>query len=165
MRPVFCGPDGQGSTDNALHTLLVSDRRTGRPVAGFSAGRSSDWDDRTTAFATPKFSPDAHSIYIVGRLTLCETGTWRDKPHVFRVDVRDADPRPAHFVAAGRLIAIVRSGPHAGCLLVQQQGTVGRDPVVLFSPTGVRIRAIPGSDRVGKAATGPWLKAQGWRVY
>ncbi len=177
MRPVYnCDAEGRGDSDNVEHVLTVTDTRTGkqnvvfvgrRGIRIFAAelGPYDQWPDQSV-FGSPRFSPDGQTVYLVMRDTLCDTQSWNDKPRIYRVA---ADGQVEHFVIKGRLLAIVRAGPRAGYLIVQQQridAARGRgDPVLLVSPDGKPVLTIPGSEATGKAAIRPWLKAKGWTSY
>ena len=173
MRPVYdCGPDGEGDSDNVEHVLELTDLKTGKRDAVFvgvlgvriydaNPAFGDPWGE-DPLFGSPKFSPDGRAVYVVMRNTTCDTQTWRDKPRVYRLDF---GARVERFIVTGRLLSIVRDGPRAGYLLVQQQGTGRADPVLLVSPIGETVLTIPGSERTGRAALAPWLKAKGWGVY
>jgi dipeptidyl aminopeptidase/acylaminoacyl peptidase len=177
MRPVYnCDAEGRGDSDNTEHVLTVTDTRTGKQNFVFVGLRGiriyaaetrpyDQWPDSST-FGSPKFSPDGRTVYLVMRDTLCDTQSWKDKPRVYRVAV---DGQVEHFVIKGRLLAIVRDGPRAGYLIVQQRradAERGRgDPVLLASPDGKPVLTIPGSEAMGQAAITPWLKKQGWTSY
>lgn len=176
MRPVYCGADGRGSSDNLEHVLTVTDTRTGKKnfvfvgrrgirIYAAELGQYDQWPDQSM-FGSPKFSPDGQTVYLVMRDTECDTQSWKDKPRIYRVAV---DGQVEHFVINGRLLAIVRGGPRAGYLIVQQRRTDTApgpgDPVLLVSPDGKAVLTIPGSEATGKAAIRPWLKAKGWTSY
>ena len=143
--------------DDGLTSLWLTDTRTGSSRLLFR-GRPAGTPERNMAtFDSPKFSLDGGFVYV-------NADAWATSSAVHQINVRTGADR---FVVAGGLVAVVRTGPYRGYLLVGQHRYRPKggsyDPVLLFRPDGKQIMMIPDSDTdEGQPSVDRWLKAKGW---
>ena len=123
------------------------------------AERRSEISERTqTGFNNPVFSADGDVVYVLGH-------AWVTSDVVLAVVVATGKAR---FVVDGNSIAVVRTGPYRGDLLVARHKYNGPeiggsyDPVDLVTPAGKLVLTIPGSADDQDGAPAQWLKAHGW---
>ena len=152
-------PPAVEGLDRGITSLWLTDTRTGaRRMVVRGDKRPSPGAD-FTAFWGPHFSMNGKSVYLSVVAGEVSAGT-------FRVDLRTGARR---FMMVGGVVGVMRTGPYAGCLLVQQHrywATTGSyNPVVLLRPDGKQIMMIPGSEKDdGERSVGRWLRTKGWRA-
>lgn len=140
--------------------LWVVDNRTGQRRR-LLATRVDDDPKRTLEeLAAPRFSLEGGYIYVTS------VAAWATSGAVHQVSVATGAER---FVVAGDLIAVIRTGPYRGFLLVQQHRYYDRpeggsyNPVYVVRPDGHEMFVVPGSENDdGEYAVTPWLRAKGW---
>lgn len=152
-------PPAVEGLDRGITSLWLTDRRTGASrMVVRGDDRPSDGAD-FNAFGQPHFSMNGKYVYLIVVAGEVSLGT-------FRVDLRTG---ARHFMMVGGVVGVMRTGPYAGCLLVQQhryRPTAGSyNPVALLRPDGKQIIMIPGSEKDdGERSVGRWLRTKGWRA-
>ncbi len=140
--------------------LVIEDRRSGAKRRLLTSRHDEDPHRNLTNITGPLFSPDGGFLYFSTSDAAPTSGA------VHRVDLKTGTIR---FVVGGTALAVVRTGPYRGYLLVQQHRYYDRpeggsyNPVALVRPDGRQVLMVPGSDADdGEAAVPPWLAKHGW---
>ena len=149
--------DGTGA-----ERLLIQDRRSGRTSTLMTSRHDDDPHVNLTNLASPLFSPDGGFLYVSTSDAAPTSGA------VHRIDLKTGAIR---FVVGGTALAVIRTGPYRGYLLVQQHRYYDRpeggsyNPVVVIRPDGHQALIVPGSAvDDGERAVSPWLAKHGWRA-
>jgi hypothetical protein len=152
-------PPAAEGVDRGITSLWLTDTRTHISRMVVRGNEAPSNVAIFSAFGDPHFLMDGTSVYlsvVAGEVSMA----------TFRVDLRTGARRFAMF---GGAVGVMRTGPYAGCLLVQQHRywTKGGsyNPVVLVRPNGKQLLMIPGSENDdGERSVGYWLHRKGWRA-
>lgn len=149
--------DGSGS-----QALVIADKRTGQVQRRLVSQYSDDPHQNLTNLGGPMFSLDGGYVYFSGSDGTVTSST------VQQLNLKTGAVR---FVVSGWALAVIRSGPYRGYLLVQQHRYYDRptggsyNPVFVIRPDGHEEFIVPGSDNdYGELVVQPWLAKQGWKA-
>lgn len=116
--------------------LWIVDAAGGAPRRLVGARRSAEPQENLTSFASPRFSPDGATVYVL-------TEAWATSGAVHAVDVATGRVR---FVCPGNSLQVVPRGEHAGHLVVSQHryfvGGGSYDWYWLVTPAGAEVGPI-----------------------
>lgn len=112
-------------------------------------------------YSRPIFSLDGGFVYAT------ESAAAPGSASVQQIRLRDGFRR---FVTGGRLLSVLRTGPHRGYLLVEKHRYYPQggsyNPVSVVRPDGREMFVVPGSEvDDGARAVGPWLRRNGWTAH
>ncbi|HEY5071067.1 MAG TPA: hypothetical protein VII63_03460 [Caulobacteraceae bacterium] len=150
------------SDENPPTSLWLADGPSGKLRRLLASRRSDDVKANLASFHHPLFSLDGHFIYV-------SADAWATSPAVHQVNVATGAER---FVIDGGVVALIRTGPLRGYLLVRRHkyhpapryGSY--DPIYVVRPDAKEMLVVPGTDLDDdKDHLAPWLQAKGWRAW
>jgi hypothetical protein len=153
---------GREEGESGLTSLGIADGPTGavRRLAGPRPHAEPKLN--FASFGNPVFSLDGGYVYV-------DADAWTTSSAVHQVDVATGKRR---FVIDGSMLAVIRSGPYRGYLLVQRHIYYGPpnygsyNPVYVVRPDAKEMFPVPGSDNdYGSRAVAPWLRSKGWTAW
>lgn len=159
VREGSAAPDGRAEP----RAVWVSDvRRDKLCYRKLLSGRRSDNARRNLlGLDHPVFSLDGGLLYVLA-------DAWATSAALHQVDVRTGAER---FVIDANSVAVVRTGPHRGLLLVSRHkdtrgpAAPAHDPVDLIRPDGQVVLTIPGGAEHPDRSVARWLRADGGQAY
>ena len=142
--------------------LVIEDRRSGTKRRLLTSRYDGDSHRNLTNMTGPLFSLDGGFLYVSTSDAAPTSGA------VHWIDLKTGAIR---FVVGGTALAVIRTGPYRGYLLVQQHRYYDRpeggsyNPVAAIRPDGQVALIVPGSEvDDGERAASPWLAKNGWRA-
>jgi hypothetical protein len=160
----FIHIDGQ-ATDPPVGpptSLWLADTTICRSVRLISSNGVEYGQDAFNGFGHPIFSLDGNFIYVTGAFSAVS-------PAVHQINIATREQR---FVINGAAVAVIRTGPYRGYLIVGRHmyyapPQVGSyDAVFVVRPDTKEVFQIPGSDADdGQDHIHPWLQAHGWSAW